>query len=415
AASPPPVAERDAPRRVIVYDLAGEETDAAARARLTEALLLHLGERPGFTVLGESEVKVMLAHAQDQDAVGACGDDRDCLARIEAAIDADRVISGRVGHLGASWVVTLELADPRRAVVERVEAADAESLGELEKRVGEAADRLLGVADAAPPFALPLAPGGVQAAVVDLVPHGGVAPGVAQSLTQLLSLELRRFDGLRVISRDEIATMLRYEADKHALDCADDTECLARLGGALGVDYLVGGSVGKLGDSFVVTLKLMDVEEAAVAHRASESLRGTEADLAGALRVATWSLLGRPVAGTGEIEVKANVPEGELVVGDAAPRPYPRETVLREVRAGKLGVTMRADGYVPLYQETYVFDGKRTLLRLDLAEEPAAWYEQWWPWAIVGGVVVAGVVTAVVLSQDATPAPGHVDVTVGAP
>ena len=44
--------------------------------------------------------------------------------------------------------------------------------------------------------------------------------------------------------------------------CTSDTSCLVEIGGALGVDYLVSGSVGKLGDAFVIILKLMDVHEA---------------------------------------------------------------------------------------------------------------------------------------------------------
>ena len=83
-----------------------------------------------------------------------------------------------------------------------------------------------------------VAPEGTKAAVIDLTPHG-VRPEVAKNLTELLSLELKTFKGLEVISRDEIKTMLRFAAEKQALGCQDDTECLVEIGGALGVDYLI--------------------------------------------------------------------------------------------------------------------------------------------------------------------------------
>ena len=97
---------------------------------------------------------------------------------------------------------------------------------------------------------------GTAAAVIDLQTHG-VDERLGKNLTQLLSLELKKFKGLSVISRDEVQTMLRFEADKQMLKCTSDTSCLVEIGGALGVDYLVSGSVGRLGDAFVIILKLM--------------------------------------------------------------------------------------------------------------------------------------------------------------
>jgi TolB-like protein len=389
-----------AAERVVVYDLASDPADAAVARRIGDALLLHLGEQPGITALGESELQVMLGHAQDRESLRACQSDRACLAGLQDAVDARRLVTGRLGRLGETWIVTLKLVDAELATVAGAESAEADDPGALAVAAVAAVDRLLGVGSPGGPardaFALTIAPDGTAAAVIDLAAFG-VAPALARNLTELLTLELKRFEGLSVISKDEIATMLQFAADKHQLGCSDDTSCLIAIGGALGVDYLVTGSVGRLGDSFVITLKLMDVDGARVAHRTSESLRGDEPELALALRYATWGLLGRPVGGRGELTVKANVDSGRLAVGASDPLPYAGGASLPALAAGKYGVTLQADGFYPLYKETYVFDGRATQLRMQLLEEPRAWYEEWWTWAIIGGVVAAGVTTAVLL------------------
>jgi len=67
---------------------------------------------------------------------------------------------------------------------------------------------------------------------------------------------------------------------------------------------------------------------------------------------------------------------------------------------------------VPLYRETYVVDGLETDLRLELEELPTPWYEQWWPWTIIGAVLVGGVTTTVLLLQPDAPSTGRVTVRV---
>ena len=45
--------------------------------------------------------------------------------------------------------------------------------------------------------------------------------------------------------RKDIQDMLALESEKQLLGCSDDTNCLAEIGGALGVSYLVAGNIGK--------------------------------------------------------------------------------------------------------------------------------------------------------------------------
>jgi TolB-like protein len=395
-------AEGEAPAtktKVVVYKLKAPDDLQAVAQQLSDDLVLHLGKNADLVILGENEIKVMMRHEKDKKVL-MCEDQQRCLAQLQAAVQADKVITGHLGKLGDTYVATLKLADTKKAVVESAESAEADKPEALVVALRAAADRLLGIGDTKQvQFQMNIAPEGTKAAVVDLAAVG-VDAVVAENLTQLLSLELKKFKGLSVISRDEIQTMLRFEAEKQVLQCKSDTSCLVEIGGALGVDYLISGSIGKLGEAFVVTLKLMDVHAAKVVHRASQSLQGAEADLPLALRFSAWELLGRPLGGTGSLVVKANVEEGTVEYGGEKLK-YPLAQPFTGLVAGRHGVSLKAEGYYPLYQETFVLDGQSTNLRMRLTEIPTPWYEQWWPWTILGAVVAGGVVaTVLLLPQD---------------
>lgn len=397
--------------RIVVYNLVAEQGFEALAAQLTDEVLVALGKDPTLQVIGESELKVMVEAVKEKEAV-TCQGQEACLAKISQAAEAEKVITGRVGRVGELYLVSLKIADAKKAVVEGGETASTEQKDGLKAEVLAAVDRLLGRSKGAvaPKFAIALEGDGAKAAVLDLKGHD-VSEGLPGNLTQLLSLELKKFEGLSVVSRDEIQSAIRYQSEKQKLQCTDDTSCVIELGGMMGVDYLVSGSVGKLGDAFVLTLKLMDIVDPRVLNRVSETFTGAEAHLPQALRFATWRLLGREAEGNGNLAVQANVDEGELVVDSTASQPWPLKTPLSALLVGKHAVNLRSEGYFPLYQEAYVEPGRTTDLRLTMKEVPRPWYKQWWPWTIMGTVVAAGAITTAVLLLE-TPGTGTVTATV---
>ena len=82
---------------------------------------------------------------------------------------------------------------------------------------------------------------------------------------------------MAVISRDEIKSMLLHEQSKMLMGC-DDESCLAEIGGALGVQYIVSGNVGRIGETYLLHLKLINIREAKVENRVAE-VRKVDTDL----------------------------------------------------------------------------------------------------------------------------------------
>jgi hypothetical protein len=105
-------------------------------------------------------------------------------------------------------------------------------------------------------------------AVLDIKAVHGVSDGVAEMLTETLLVSLRDTGAFSsVMGGSDLRATLDLEQAKAAVGC-NDNSCLAELGGALGVPFLAHVSIGKLGDEFVLTLKVISVEEAKVLGRA---------------------------------------------------------------------------------------------------------------------------------------------------
>jgi TolB-like protein len=384
-------------QRVVVFDLQAPPEQGPLAHRMTDRILLELGKRSGITAVGETEIRIMVEHSEDKKELSVC-ESAECLEEIKRATEADKLITGHLGPWGDGVLVTLTLTDVAKKVVERGESATGDSEEEVGNAIGPALDRLLsGTGSTTPRPEFALDPKGTKVAVLELAAHGATA-ALAGNLSQLLALELKKVEGLSVISRDEIKAMLEFETEKQLTQCKSDMACLREIGGALGVQYLVTGAVGLLEDTYVIHLKLMDVEKAEVVRRSSESYRGPERHLNQTLRFAIWDLLGISVTGVGEVAIAIDESEGASQIDGADPVKVPG--TVASLAVGKHALSTLASGYHPHFQEFYVEPNALTKVRLDLVELPPAWYEQWWPWAIIaGGVVAATTVTAVLATR----------------
>ena len=134
----------------------------------------------------------------------------------------------------------------------------------------------------------PLGEGAV--AVLELKAMHGVEASLAALLAEVVLTRLAESKAFpRVIGGSDLRDLMSLEQQKQVMGCGDDS-CLAELGGALGVPFLVSPSLGKLGSVFVINLKVTDVENASVKGRISREVATVEA-LKGELEAAVDELL----------------------------------------------------------------------------------------------------------------------------
>jgi len=122
-------------------------------------------------------------------------------------------------------------------------------------------------------------------AVTEIKVRRGVDPVIARVVEEFLTNEAARVGIYQVIGRDDIQRMFDHEQAKQMVGCDEDS-CLAEIGGALGVDLLLAGSMDKVGETYLISLKLINIRTAEVTRRESGRLRGvTEEDAIDAVAV----------------------------------------------------------------------------------------------------------------------------------
>lgn len=131
---------------------------------------------------------------------------------------------------------------------------------------------------------------GVKCAAIPLKATD-VAQEVAFIMDEVLLTELQQA-GFEAIGPEDINAMVGFEKVKDAVGC-DDASCIAELGNALGVDYLVAGNLAKLESSMVLTMKIIDVRGTKVLARVNKIASGGQGTLPRLLGEAVQELVGR--------------------------------------------------------------------------------------------------------------------------
>jgi hypothetical protein len=111
--------------------------------------------------------------------------------------------------------------------------------------------------------------------VVPTLQTSGIDAAVAPVLTELVLEALLTRHGLHALGPADMKDLLNTEQQRQLAGC-DQSRCMAELAGALGAAKIVSGVVGRLGDAYVVSLKLVDSENAQVLSRASRRFQKIE-------------------------------------------------------------------------------------------------------------------------------------------
>ncbi|MGC4120705.1 MAG: hypothetical protein QM765_40235 [Myxococcales bacterium] len=163
-------------------------------------------------------------------------------------------------------------------------------------------------------------------AVIEVKAKGKADAKEAEALTSFIASAVGRYE-VKTISGADLTALLGFEKQKQLVGCAD-TSCLAEVGGALGVEYLLASEVGQVGDRWLMTLTLLDARKATALQRASHTAAnsGGLIDGVGALVEAT----------VGSVMVKKAVETTSVKPATSA------ATAIVAVEAGR---TQRTTGY----------------------------------------------------------------------
>jgi hypothetical protein len=130
----------------------------------------------------------------------------------------------------------------------------------------------------------------VTVAVIDLYAPD-LAPSAAVTLSNIVREELLKSDIYFVVDRNNMESLLQEQGLQSSGVCSD-LACIVQVGKILGVQKMVGGSIGKLGSKFILQLQTIDVESSKIERMEKEEYSGTLEALDGVIRSVAARLAG---------------------------------------------------------------------------------------------------------------------------
>ena len=234
----------------------------------------------------------------------------------------------------------------------------------------------------------------------------GLERGEVQQVGRWLEQAVAGLPGFRLVERARLERQLARRADP---ECVDTPECLAGVGRRLGAGQIVAGDVGRLGEGYILYLRLLDRGGRRV-RSISEVLHLDQHEVM-ARRIAYQLLLPERYSGKLALEVdvagawiyvngrrlgRSPTPPLELPVGTHALRVTHEDyrDFVRFVR-----VEFEQQGAVKVDLRALPIDKRRMNLASKdprvLADHELPWYRRWW--AVLGfGVAVAATTTVII-------------------
>lgn len=205
----------------------------------------------------------------------------------------------------------------------------------------------------------------IRIAVVEPAGSEQASEDARRALGALVAARLGETGAFEVITQDDVRQMISFDKLKTALSCDEEASCLAEIGGALGVGWLVSGTLAEVGGVAVLSLSLVDIERARVERR--ETITAPDvAGLIGKLPPIVDALV-RPLLsgrqGTLELKVPTEAALVEIDGRAVGQTPLPPVTLTQ----GSHRVVVRKAGYFDYSKDVEVTPGEMVTLDFTLA------------------------------------------------
>jgi len=115
---------------------------------------------------------------------------------------------------------------------------------------------------------------------VNPLESSGLPAQEAQALTDVLRTGLVRTGRFQVMERSQMNEVLREQGFQQSGACSD-ASCIVEMGQLLGVKALVVGNIGKVGSTFSINVRIVDVATGKILKEVSELHRGSKDNLIG--------------------------------------------------------------------------------------------------------------------------------------
>ena len=273
---------------VAILDFEGQGVDASEVQTLTERMRTEIGNTKAVRLIERKAVeKIMQEQGLQQ---SGCTSD-ECAAEVGQLLGVQFMISGSIGKMGKSYTIDAKMFSVESG--ETVRTQNATHDGDISGLLTEMEILAWEIVGLQAPGSLKLKRAGTDAtrtvAVLDFEGRG-ITMQEAQTLTDRFTTSLASTKKVVMVERGTMVDLLE-EQGFEAGECASD-ECAAEVGAMLGVEYMISGAIGKLGDTYTIDAKMFSVATGAAESMKNITYSGKVDGLIVEIEILAWNILG---------------------------------------------------------------------------------------------------------------------------
>jgi TolB-like protein len=231
--------------------------------------------------------KIMMEQGLQQ---SGCTSD-ECAAEVGQLLGVQFMISGSIGKMGKSFTIDTKMFSVETG--ETIRSKSATHDGDISGLLTEMEILAWEIVGLDAPQKLKLKRAGTEAtrtvAVLDFEGRG-ITAQEAQTLTDRFTTSLSSTKKVVMVERGTMSDVLEEQGFETG-GCASD-ECAAEVGAMLGVEYMISGAIGKLGDTYTIDAKMFSVATGAAESMKSITYSGKVDGLIVEIEILAWDILG---------------------------------------------------------------------------------------------------------------------------
>ena len=273
---------------VAILDFEGQGVDPSEVQTLSERMRTEIGNTNAVRLIERKAVeKIMMEQGLQQ---SGCTSD-ECAAEVGQLLGVQFMISGSIGKMGKSYTIDCKMFSVETG--ETVRSKNATHDGDISGLLTEMEILAWEITGLDAPARLRLKRAGTDAqstvAVMDFEGRG-ITMQEAQTLTDRFTTSLSSTDKVILVERGTMNDVLE-EQGFTAGECASD-ECAAEVGAMLGVEFMISGAIGKLGNAYTIDAKMFSVSTGAAESMKSITYSGAVEGLIIEIEILAWDILG---------------------------------------------------------------------------------------------------------------------------
>jgi TolB-like protein len=284
-------AQDDTRPTIAILDFEGQGISVQEVQTLTERMRTEIGNTNAVRLIERNAIESIMAE-QGLTQSGCVTDE--CAAQVGQLLGVQFMINGSIGKIGDSFTIDVKMFSVETGATERSKNVTHD--GDIEGLLVEMQILAWEIVGLSVPPALKLKRGGETekptVAVLDFEGRG-ISMMEAQTLTDRFMTAMANTDRVRLVDRATMGDVLS-EQGFSSTECASD-ECAAEVGAMLGVQLMVNGSIGKIGNTYTIDAKMFSVATGAAESMKNLSYQGEVDGLIIEMEILSWEILGLQV------------------------------------------------------------------------------------------------------------------------